>query len=367
TEQRIQLTREYAGRLQDTELLRTLAGSLPGPEADAIRAAHPEIFDQRPVVPATPSEAATGPEMPAPVSPPVGAVSQPARQETPATGLEGPARLDDDEPVTHGRELDPAVMLLYVGALMVVAAGVIYAAYNWADFSAWQKLGALAAATLAFIGAGLGFRRNARLEPAADTFLSIGALLLPINAFAAWQVLDGAQARPELPLFFGALATAMVHGAFAIRPGGRLYDYGAVISSAIAAVSLPATIGADERWGAPLALALLAGFPVLAGPLARLNQPRLLVSIVGIPLIALAALSGALEQDGTRWILPVTLAVATFALLRVPLFVPNAHIPAEIVATVTALLVIPTAFHALDVVDTLTVWGAIALVAAIGW
>src|SRR5690606_30278862 len=121
TEQRIQLTREYAGRLQDTELLRTLAGSLPGPEADAIRAAHPEIFDQRPVVPATPSEAATGPEMPAPVSPPVGAVSQPARQETPATGLEGPARLDDDEPVTHGRALDPAVMLLYVGALMVVA------------------------------------------------------------------------------------------------------------------------------------------------------------------------------------------------------------------------------------------------------
>src|SRR5690606_42045254 len=145
------------------------------------------------------------------------------------------------------------------------------------------------------------------------------------------------------------------------------YDYGAVISAAIAAATLPAAIGADERWGAPLALAILAGFPVLAGPLARLNRPRLLVSIVGIPLIALAALSGAIEQDGTRWVLPVTLAVATLALLRVSLFAPGARIPAEIATTVTALLVIPTAFHALDVVGTLSGWGAIALVAAIGW
>src|SRR5690606_35042898 len=82
---------------------------------------------------------------------------------------------------------------------------------------------------------------------------------------------------------------------------------------------------------------------------------------------ALAALSGALEQDGTRWILPVTLAVATFALLRMPLFVPNARIPAEIAATVTSLLVVPTAFYAMDTVETLTGWGAIALVIGIGW
>src|SRR5690606_17016074 len=178
TEQRIQLTQEYAGRLQDTELLRALAASLPGPEADAVRAAHPEIFDQRPVVPATPSEAATGPEMPAPVSPPVGAVAHAPVQEIPAAELDVPARLDDDEPVTHGREMDQSVMLLYVGALMVVAAGVYYAACNWADFTAWQKLGALAAATLALIAAGFGVRRNNRLEPAADTFLSIGAMLV---------------------------------------------------------------------------------------------------------------------------------------------------------------------------------------------
>src|SRR5690606_20952637 len=327
TEQRIQLTQEYAGRLQDTELLRALAASLPGPEADAVRAAHPEIFEQRPIVPATPSEAIMGPGVPAPepAFPTVAAVAHAPVQEIPAAELDVPARLDDDEPVTHGREMDPAVMLLYVGALMVVAAGVIYAAYNWADFTAWQKLGALAAATLAFIAAGLGFRRNNRLEPAADTFLSIGALLVPINAVAAWQVLEGAQARPELPLFFGALATAIVHGAFAIQPGGRLYDYGAVISAAIAAATLPAAIGADERWGAPLALAILAGFPVMAGPLARLNRPRLVVSVFGVPLIALAAFSGAIRDDGTRWVLPVTLAVATFALMRVPLFAPNAR------------------------------------------
>src|SRR5690606_4243016 len=74
-----------------------------------------------------------------------------------------------------------------------------------------------------------------------------------------------------------------------------------------------------------------------------------------------------IEQDGTRWVLPVTLAVATFALLRVSLFAPGARIPAEIATTVTALLVIPTAFHALDVVRTLTGWGVIALVTAIGW
>lgn len=299
------------------------------------------------------------------------APSSPDFAAAPAQELETPAQVfgqrTDDEPVSHGRELDPAVMLLYVGALMIVAAGVIYAAYNWADFTAWQKLGALAATTLAFIAAGLGFRRSERLEPAADTFLSIGALLVPTIAVAAWQVLEGAQARPELPLFFGALATAIVHGAFAIRPGGRLYDYGAVISAAIAAATLPAAIGADERWGAPLAMALLAGFPILAGPLARLNRPRLLVSLLAVPLIAIAAVSGAFEQDSTRWILPVTLAAATFALLRVPLFAPGARRLAEMAATVTAILVIPTGFHALDEVRTLTGWGTIAMATAIGW
>jgi hypothetical protein len=273
------------------------------------------------------------------------------------------------EPVTHGRELDPAVMLLYVGALLVVAAAVIYAAYNWSDLSAWQKLGGLVAATLAFIAAGIGFRRNDRLAPAADTFLTIGALLVPTIAVAAWQVLDGANARPELALFCGAVATAITHGLFAIRPGGRLYDYGAVFSSVIAAATLPAVLGSDPRWGAPLALAVMAGFPVLTGPLNTLNRPRLLVSIVGTPIIAWTALSSAYSDGSDRWILPVTLAVATFALLRVPRFMPSARVVAEIGATLTAITTVPAAVHALNVLDVNEPrgWGMVALLTAIGW
>ncbi|HWV34791.1 MAG TPA: hypothetical protein VNZ55_04110 [Thermomicrobiales bacterium] len=353
-EQRDRLTQEY--RLQ----LASAAPSDPVPVTET-PPAHQPI--PAPVLTATPAPASEKPAS-APVLRPAGTT-------------EGPVR--------HGRELDPAVMLLYVGALMIVAAGLIYAAYNWADFSAWQKLGALAATTLAFIAAGFGFRRSDRLAPAANTFLSIGALLVPANALAAWAVLDGAQARPELPLFFGALATAIVHGAFSIRPGGRLYDYGSVVAGAIAAAAFPAAIGTDPRWGAPLALVLLAGLPVLAGPFDRLNRPRLLVTIVASPLIAVAAASSFVGEPDARWVAPATLAVGTFALLRLPCFAPQTRKYGEIGATIAMLALIPTGVNALDLLDTaairqyglgavarwddgtLVAWGIVALATALVW
>jgi hypothetical protein len=209
-------------------------------------------------------------------------------------------------------------MLLYVGGLLVVAAGLIYASYSWSTMGPWQKLGLLFAATIAFIVIGSVLLRHERVRQAGETYIAIGAMLVPTNGIAAYTVLDGAQARPELPLLFAAIATSITHGAFSIRPAGRLYDYSAMLAGALAIGTLPAAFGAHPAWGTPALLLGVALIPAPTGRLAHLRQAFAHVSTVvgtGAGLLLVAATSGA-WADTDPWLLPSTFATLALALAR---------------------------------------------------
>ena len=215
-------------------------------------------------------------------------------------------------------EWDPAVLMLYLGAFLVVAAGLVYASYNWADLGSWQKLALLGTATLAFAGTGWGLLGNTRVRQAAETFVAIGALLVPANAVAAYTVLQDTNARTPVIVLLGALATALVYTVFSMRPGGAVYSYGAVVAGALAIAALPAALGAHEAWGVPVLLTAIGLALELRDRLGeRWSHLKAPIYRTGAILVLPATLAGAAGSfDTTAWLFPVTFAAATFALAQ---------------------------------------------------
>lgn len=258
--------------------------------------------------------------------------------------------------------LDSAVILLYLGTLLIVAAGIIFATYNWGSLGAWQKLGLLIGATVAFLAAGMGARRFPRLEQAAEAYLLIGALLIPANIIAAWSVFDTARDRPALPLLLGAIAMAVVYTIFSVDPGGALYRYGAVIAGTVAVTSLPGAIGLDEAWGGPLLLAAIAALPAMPHRLRHLEPATDLVLRVAVIPATLLGLSGAWPDFTWAWIIPVTLLALTLALIRFDRTATHDFWP--VAATFPAIGTVLTAAAVLDI-SSGTAWAVLLSAIAI--
>jgi len=208
--------------------------------------------------------------------------------------------------------------MLYLGAFLVVAAGLVYASYNWGELGAWQKLGFLAAATVAFAGTGIALLSNQRVRPAAETFIVIGALLVPANAVAAYAVFERTEARTALIVLLGSLVTALVYGAFSLRPGGVIYSYGTVIAGALAAGALLPAFGTNVGWGAVLLIVVIATVPDIGGRLPgrwlHLRNPLRRIGIVTPPMATLVGLGSSFETS--NWVVPATMVATTLALAR---------------------------------------------------
>ena len=264
------------------------------------------------------------------------------------------------EPKRNRVEWDPAVLLLYLGAFLVVAAGLVYASYNWADLDAWQKLGMLLAATIAFAGSGLVLLSRERVRPAAETFIAIGALLVPANAVAAYTVLEKENVRTELIVLLGALVTTLVYALFSRQPGGVIYSYGAVIAGSLAIASLLPALGTHAGWGLTVLLLAIALVPDVRDRLderwRHLRQPLFRVGVVELPLAAFGGVAAA--SDTTDWVLPATLLASTIALSRFARRTTN-PVPG-IACTLTAIGTVAGTLFAFDV-ELPAVWTVAAI------
>lgn len=234
--------------------------------------------------------------------------------------------------------LDPAALLLYAGAFLIAAAGVVYSAYNWADLAAWQKLGMLALLTIAFGGLGWFLLGNQRLRQAGETFVAIAAMLIPANAIAAWTVSTQSDASTSLIILVGAAITALVHGIFSIRPGGTVYAHTAPLFGWLALGAIPAAVGLSWGWGGPLvilAVGLARSFePQFLDMLRHLQRPIRQTGMIALVLAFLAA--SATSADGPTW-----LSMVTFASLTFTFGVFAAHSAASVwgtISTITGLL-----------------------------
>ena len=264
------------------------------------------------------------------------------------------------EPARNRIEWDPAVLLLYLGAFLVVAAGLVYASYNWADLGALQKLGMLLAATVAFAGSGLILLSRERVRPAAETFIAIGALLVPANAVAAYTVLEKENVRTELIVLLGALITTLVYAVFSRRPGGVIYSYGTVIAGSLAIASLLPALGTHAGWGLSVLLLAIALVPDVRDRLSErwqhLRQPLFRVGIVELPLATFGGVTAA--SNTTDWVLPATLLASTVALSRFARRTTN-PVPG-IACTLTAIGTVAGTLFAFDV-ESPAIWTVAAI------
>ena len=147
-------------------------------------------------------------------------------------------------------------LTLFLGAFFVVIASLIFVG------GAWQSLGAVAKAlfmgvlTLAFIAGGLVCLRLPRVRPAGQTFLAIGALLLPLDGVGAYTLLLRGQISGATTLALGAAICALFYGALALSGIGWVYAGAGIAALVVAWGGAIVASGTPDEWFGPAALLL---------------------------------------------------------------------------------------------------------------
>src|SRR5690606_19800227 len=87
--------------------------------------------------------------------------------------------------------------------------------------------------------------------PAAETFIGIGALLIPSNIIAAITIMSDTPLRATIALQIGAVLATILYAFYSFRPGTMVYRYATVVAATIAIGVLPVSLGADRAWALP--------------------------------------------------------------------------------------------------------------------
>ncbi|MCB0032068.1 MAG: hypothetical protein KDE28_29360, partial [Anaerolineales bacterium] len=99
--------------------------------------------------------------------------------------------------------------ILFLGALLVVAAGISWVAWNWETFSPPLQVGILAAGTTAFFAAGWYVHNHLALRGSGVALFGVGALLVPLDIYALY--LSGLFPAGSFPgLWWAGSATCLV-------------------------------------------------------------------------------------------------------------------------------------------------------------
>lgn len=205
-------------------------------------------------------------------------------------------------------------LTLFLGAFFVVIASLIFVRGAWAFLGAAAKALIMSTLTAAFIAGGLVCLRLPRVRPAGQTFLAIGALLLPLDGVGAYTLfLRGQGLSGATTLAFGAAICAIFYGALALSGVGRVYTLGGIAALIVAWGAGIAASDLAAEWIAPAALLLPLLLLLVARLAARTVRGR--VTLGQIPawaaqiLVPLGALSLVipLTNDAPR---PALLALA---------------------------------------------------------
>jgi hypothetical protein len=147
-------------------------------------------------------------------------------------------------------------LTLFLGAFFVVIASLIFVGGAWQSLGARSKALFMGALTLAFIVGGLVCLRLPRVRPAGQTFLAIGALLLPLDGVGAYTLLLRGQLSGATTLALGAAICALFYGALALSGVGWVYAGAGIAALTVAWGSAIVASGAPGEWFGPLALLL---------------------------------------------------------------------------------------------------------------
>lgn len=245
-------------------------------------------------------------------------------------------------------------LTLFLGAFFIVIAALILVGTQWGAISAGVKAAIMAGFTFGFIGVGLVCLRLPRVRPAGQTFLAIGAILLPLDIVGAYSlILSDRGLSGTVTWALGSVICALFYAALAARGVGRAYAVGAIVATisawggTLAAFDVPGIWAAAAFMPLPLALLLLGRLAertsfgrATFGPLPAWAAQLL------IPVALLIAMTNGFADNAARGV-----AVA-FALIA--LFYAG--------AALSQSKVLPRTLH------VAAAWGAIgAFALAVGW
>ncbi len=148
-------------------------------------------------------------------------------------------------------------LILFLGAFFVVMASLIFVISSWQILGVGAKAAIMALFTAAFIGGGLICLRLPRVRPAGQTFLGIGALLLPLDIVGAYTFfLQDQGISLATTWMIGAAICAIFYGALALLRIGRIYAVAALVATVAAWLGLIGVLNPPEPWIAPIFLVL---------------------------------------------------------------------------------------------------------------
>lgn len=156
-------------------------------------------------------------------------------------------------------------LTLFLGAFFIVMASLIFVISSWQILGAGAKATIMAVFTGAFIAGGLVCLRLPRVRPAGQTFLGIGAVLLPLDIIGAYNFFLRDQGISGATTWtLGAAICAVFYGALALRQIGRVYAVSALIAVVLAWGGVIAALNISDPWIGPMFL-LLPVLLLLAG------------------------------------------------------------------------------------------------------
>ena len=276
-----------------------------------------------------------GPTRPGAPAPPPVAGDRPAPEPPPA------ARRPPAAAISEWATRRQADVLLYLGAFLLVISALIFVSSQDEALSGGWRVVLLAAYTAGFLLAGWLLRRRARVREAGPVFLTIGALMTPLNFLLLHNEVLGDQGVPgELVWFIASLYSAAFYGFLFARGLGRLYAVPAGVALLSAWGSLAVTVGLPLEWGGPWWMAFaLAGAATAAPARQRRVAAAAAIAVVASLSLVFAHLIAALDDtSGERWHLPAThvLLLAIVSMLGGSWRMPFALLPAAALAATTA-------------------------------
>ena len=173
-------------------------------------------------------------------------------------------------------------LLLYLGAFLVVVAALIFVNVSGQQISDTVRLVLMLVGTLGFLGGGLFCHRIPRVREAGQTFLVVGALLVPLD-FGAYYALVAHVSPFSSPAMWvlGSLVAAGLYGVLAVMAYGRAYSYLFFIASVSALAGVGVLLKLPSGWF----FVPLAAYPLAVQLAARMENGRaaLLIAPLDLP------------------------------------------------------------------------------------
>ncbi|MCZ3389253.1 MAG: hypothetical protein LH645_09090 [Actinomycetia bacterium] len=222
----------------------------------------------------------------------------------------------------------------YLGAALVVAAGIVVVVQQWADMSYGTRVAVMAGTTFALVLAAVSLVLFAQGRPWADvpngdtlrrlsgTLFSFGALGAFGTVMVAMLSNNTGASDDEVARAFtlGALAAAAVLVAARLRADTPLGEIGLVVSTVTASMALVQLTIPDEPIAIQWTLLSMGLAWALLGTFTLLMRNQMLVTSLGLLLALFASATIAGEPWSHRLALTTLIVVSLVVYLRRPLW-----------------------------------------------